>query len=357
MKYALFVALLVAGSVCAQDAVYHQNPAWSQKLAGKVNTLAQAGGYILIGDDEGAYALDYGGGKKWFGITNDPVTSVKAVGDDVVVATTGSSIIRYFPNRSAEWERLIPGYVGYDAAMDADRRGVLAGSMDGYVYMFDENGTYAWKHLVGSYVIYAKLLSDRVVAVSDRQVYILDTDGKVRRSLDITGYIRSATISGGDIIVGMSDGTVTAYTPDGNQSWAYNVTGYITDIDGSQNITVGSRDMHLTRLAADGSLIWRINTTSAVVAVKSSGQSILASTADNRVSVYSRDGKLRRYYDTDGKASALAIDGENMSWGTSTGLVYHAQLVERDSISSLNVSIAVLFIMLAAIIVVSRSWR
>jgi WD40 repeat protein len=355
--FVLFLAALLAGMASGESRIYRQNPVWAQEIPGKISTLKASGELILVGAENGVYLMDLGKSTRWSYPTTGQVTSARFLDRGrILVSSADGSMLMLHSNGSLIWERYIPGYVGSDDAIDTDGKSILCGSMDGFVYMMDYEGAYRWKHLVGSYVTNVRLLGDRAVAISDRQVYILDLDGKVRRNLDVSGYVRSAYVGGDRVIVGMSDGIVYAYNVNGSLAWSHKVGEYISAVDGSDNVTVGSREMHLFYLTRDGALLWSANMSAPVLSAEPSDGGILVSTADNKLHVYGTGGILKWYYDTDGRVSAMAADGENVLSGTTTGWVYYAKLSKKDPSTPLLVP-AIVIIVAAAIVLMYRSWR
>jgi hypothetical protein len=351
----LLLALMLAGYVSSAN-IYREDVQWTYYMPGRVNAIEVMNDSALVGAENGAYLLDWGGKVLWFHPTGAAVTAVKS-SDGVFVASDDGALDRLRPDGSLVWQRHLPGYIGYADALDSDGRGTLCGSMDGFVYMLDGNGTYLWKHLVGSYVTAVKMLNDTVVAVSDRQVYFLDMEGRVRRNLDITGYIRGAVVSDKTVVVGMDDGTVDAYNLSGGLIWSRETGGYISAMEGGENVTVGTRERNLFHYLSDGSLLWELNLTSGVNALAVSGDSIVAGTLDNQVTVYSGGGLPKRYYETDGRPSVVAVIEPHLVAGTTTGRIYYARLPMRDASASLIIPAAVVLIIGAALFLMLRSWR
>jgi len=214
-----------------------------------------------------------------------------------------------------------------------------------------------WKHLVGSFVTGAYLLADRVVAVSDRQVYVLDVDGTVRLNLDISGYIRQAMVSEDLIVVGTDGGYLKAYGTNGEKRWEEKLGEYISVVDGNGNVTVGTREQHLFSYGENGKLRWKLNMTDGVVALKSTDDMVVVGTKDNKVFIYSSDGSLRWFYPTEGRASAIAVDNGNVLSGTTDGWIYYSKLPRRDMLGSFVIAVAVVVVVTAALTMVSRSWK
>ncbi|MFH1055374.1 MAG: PQQ-binding-like beta-propeller repeat protein [Candidatus Altiarchaeota archaeon] len=352
----VLIALICIETVSATS-VYKQTPLWSQHVPGKVNSIKTLNNTILVGAENGVYSIDYNKRQLWFHPTGGSVTAIKVWNNTIAASSDGALVLLDTSTGRMLWERRIPGYVGYDSAIDANKDGILCGSMDGFVYMLDVNGTFKWKHLIGSYVTNVRLFDDMEVAVSDRQVYILDNEGKVRRNLDISGYIGASAITRDRIVVGMDEGGVYAYSPNGNVMWERNMSEYISAIDADVNVTVGTREKQLMRFTPDGELLWRVNTTESVIAIESRGDYVLASTRDNRVTMYGSGGTIRWYYETDGKASALSMNDRDVASGTTTGGVYYSKLPKRDVMASFMISAAIMLIAGAAIMVVYRTWK
>jgi len=352
----LLIACFFIASVSGES-VYRQDPIWGYRLGGKVNSLAPLGNAILIGSESGLYLLDYNKALEWYHPTDEPVTSVSAHKDRIIASSSDGMLLLLDKTGKLVWDRRIPGYVGYDKALAADDGGILCGSMDGFVYMLDWKGTYLWKHLVGSYVTNVGIIRDNIIVVSDRQVYLLDPDGKVKRNLDIKGYIRSSAIGGDMVVVGMDDGVVRAYDLNGTALWANNLSENIGPMDMDGNITVGTKERHLTMLGSDGKLYWKLNVSDSVIAVASSPEFVLVGTMDNKVHLYSIGGALRWYYGTEGRPNTLSIRDRDAVSGTNAGRIYYSRIPKKDAITSLMLSAAVIVILAAMLALISKSWR
>jgi outer membrane protein assembly factor BamB len=229
--------------------------------------------------------------------------------------------------------------------------------MDGFIYLFDRQGVFKWKRLIGSYVTNVRILPDRVVAVSDRQVYTLDLDGTVRRNLNISGFIHSSTITDDYIVTGMDDGVVYAHNLSGDLMWNHRVGSQVGSMVGAENITIGSADGQLIHFSGEGDVIFKRNLTDSIVSVESIGDYILAGTRDNKVHLYNSMGGLRWYYGTEGRPIVLSIQDRNILSGTTTGRVYYSKLPRRDVMLSFMLSAAIILLVGAAILVVSKSWK
>ncbi|MFH0863281.1 MAG: WD40 repeat domain-containing protein [Candidatus Altiarchaeota archaeon] len=358
-KSALLIsAICLLSGVSADNQVYKQAPMWAHHVPGKVSTLNALNDTTLIGGENGLYKVDYAKITAWFVETSGSVTAVKPLDDGRIIGASSDGSMKLVDAAgNVIWDRTVPGYVGYGNALDADDGGIICGSMDGYVYMLDLNGTYRWKHLVGSYVTYTRLLADRAIAVSDRQAYILDRDGKVRLNLNIVGYIRYAEVTEEEIIIGMSDGTLEVYDIDGSRMWGYKTGQNITAVDGDSNITVGTRERHVYHLSKDGTLLWELNMSDAVAAVRGDEGRILIGTQDGKSSLYTDQGGLKWFYETDGRPTALDMRGQHVISGTTTGWTYYSKLPTKDPATSFIVSVAVMAIVGASLLMVSRSWR
>jgi hypothetical protein len=357
MKALLILATVLALGLTVQaDGFYRQEPIWSYSLNGKANSVTALNESILVGAESGVYALDYDKGLLWFDGTQAAVTAVSSRGNIVAAESDGTVLLL---NRSGGiiWERQIPGYVGYDEAIDIWEGDIVCGSMDGFIYSFDNGGTFKWKHLIGSYVTNVKIVNDTIVAGSDRQVYLLDLDGRVRRNLGLSGFIRSFGVTDNVIAVGMDDGRLYGYDLRGNLRFSSDVGENIDAMDASGGIVLGTKEGHLMLFREDGRMLWKTNVTSGVIAVKSDGENILASTMGGKVELYDMDGLERWYYEPNGKATALSINGKNIVSGTSVGKVYYSRLIKRDSASSFMISVAVVLVIGAAILVVGKSWK
>jgi hypothetical protein len=155
----------------------------------------------------------------------------------------------------------------------------------------------------------------------------------------------------------MSDGSLDVYDIDGRLRWRYKTGENITAVDGGGNITAGTREKHVYHISEDGKLLWSLNMSDAVVAVKGDEGRIMIGTQDGKSSLYTDQGGLRWFYDTDGRPAAFDLNGLNVVSGTTTGWVYYSKLPVKDAATSLMVSVAVMLIVGASLLMVSRSWR
>ncbi len=352
---AVAVALFLACFVQADD-LLGEEPVWSRDVPGGVASVDLEGEWILVGGENGVYSISQDGVTGWFHPTGAAVTSLRRHGGVLASASDGS-LMMLDQSGNLLWERQLPGYVGYDAALDASEDGILAGSMDGFVYMLNDDGTFRWKHLVGSYVTNVRLLNDSAVAVSDRQVYILDLEGRVRRNLDIIGYIRAADVYEDMIAVGMDDGEVRGYGLNGELYWRVNTSSHVSAITATGNMTVGLRDGRIIRLGRDGALLWSRNASAGVAAIEDSGDVLVVSTLDNALTAYTPAGTPVMTFRADGRTYALAGDGRRLVAGTTGGTVSYYRLPARDRGSSFVTAAAVVVVLGAALMLIVRGWR
>jgi len=353
--FVVAVALFLACFAQADD-LLGEEPVWSHKVPGKVVSVDVQGELILVGGENGVYSLDNNGILVGFYPTNAAVTSLRRY-DGILAAASDGSLTKLDLSGNLLWERQLPGYIGYDDAVDSSEKGILCGSMDGFIYMLSDDGTFRWKHLVGSYVTNVRLLNDTAVAVSDRQVYILDLEGRVRRNLNIIGYIRSADVSDDTIVVGMDDGDVRAYGLNGELYWRMNTSSHVSAITARGNVTVGTRDGRVIRLGRDGTLLWSRNATAGVAAIEDSDGALVVATLDNAVTAYTSSGTPQMTFKADGRMYALASDGQRLIAGTTTGAVNYYKLPQSDRGSSFITSAAVVVVLGGALILIVRGWR
>jgi len=352
----VLAAVILLAATAQADGFYRQDPFWTYNLKGKVNSLLTQNDSVLVGSESGIYSIDYDKNLRWFYSTSSAVTALEGH-NSIIAAESDGTILLVNSSGGVIWERQVPGYVGYDQAIDIFGEEVVCGSMDGFIYAFDTLGAFKWKHLIGSYVTNVKIVNDTIIAVSDQQVYLMDLDGRVRRNLGLSGFVHSSAIMDNMITVAMDDGHIYSFDIQGKPMWTSEVGEYVDAMDAHSGIVVGTKEGHLMLLREDGKMLWKMNLTSDVIAVKTDGENILASTADGKVELYNIAGSMRWYYEPEGKATTLAINGRNMMAATSTGKVYYSRLIKRDSTSSFMISTAVVALIGAAILMVWKSWR
>ena len=214
-----------------------------------------------------------------------------------------------------------------------------------------------WKRLIGSYVTDVRLLSDRIVAISDRHVYLMDLDGTVRMSLNISGRIRESAILDDRIIVGMDDDKVYCYNLSGRIMWDMSTAGRITDISAKKQITIGTERGRAIRIGLDGTQISVLNASSVISQVLEPDAGIIIATLDDRISIYNKEGMLKRFYEVEGRTTVLTSAGYDIFSATSSGQVYFTRVpVSEGSTSSFILGFSA-FILIASCYMVINTWR
>ncbi|MBU0761707.1 MAG: PQQ-binding-like beta-propeller repeat protein [Candidatus Altiarchaeota archaeon] len=347
--------LLLTGNAFATS-IQHQPPLWGYQLEGRVNTLVCSNNSLFVGDDRGIHNIGYSRNILWEYTTYSTVTSVDEQDNEVIVASSDGIIRSFGKNGQLLWERTVPGYVGLPKALKLDKDMILAGSMDGFVYLFDRKGTYRWKRQIGSYVTEIDLVGETIVAISDRQVYFLDLEGKVKRNLDIKGYIRKASVVQDKVAIALEDNKLYLYDLKGNILWDKDIVHDITSLDGKNDLILGTAGGIIYNLALNGSVNWMDNTTYPVLAVKDGGGYVIASTLEGKTILYSGLGKVRSYYSTEGRVLLFDACDNNIVAGTSKGRVFFSKIPKKDPMSTTLAIGGVFIVSLLAVYMVYRSW-
>ena len=354
MKKAIFLLLIFSGQALAQGMMIE--PHWTYVAGDKVNTIEPAEDGIYVGSDRGIKSIGYSKNFRWSYETFGEVNAI-SVGENILIGTSKGELKMLDKGGKILWEREMPGYIGYGGATDMNEAGIIAGSMDGYVYMFNTTSDYLWKRLIGSYVRNVRLLRDRIVAVSDRHVYFLDYDGTVRMSVNIPGRIRDCSILDDMIVIGMDDDIVYGYNLTGSLLWSFSAGERITGISVWEDIVVGTDRGRVMVADMGGRVKTVINASSTVSHVHDCRAGIVVATLDDRIGVYSRDGILRRYHYVEGRTTKVASRGDEIVSSTSMGNVYFMRVPVSDGLTSALVLAFAAFILVASSYIVARTWR
>jgi hypothetical protein len=356
MKGCLLIALVIltASGVSGQDSL-SQPPLWSYQLEGRINSLTLDNSTILVGYDGGVQSLSYSKRVNWIYKTSAAVTAIKA-NETILVATSDGYVRMLDRGGRLLWERQVPGYIGYDSAADFGHDMIVCGSMDGFTYMFDKDGVYKWKRLIGSYVKAVHILNDTILAVSDRQIYLLDFDGRVKRNYNIRGIIRAYDLSGDKSTVALDDEYLYQYNKTGGIVWNYNLNEQANNIDTGYNLTVGTRDGKVLKFTKYGRVAWSKNVSDSILAFKADKDYVLVGTLDGKVILLSPDGSVRWYYDVVGRPAAIETYDTNIVSGTTTGRIYYTKMPKKDLKTSFEISAVVVGIVCLALVMVWRNW-
>ena len=351
----ILIMIIASSSVCPQN-IPIQQPEWILKNGNPVHSMILTETNIIFGDEYGIESLGYIRNRVWRYPTDSPVTALKNH-KGIYASTSDGSIIKLNDSGKLIWSRDIPGYIGYGNALDADEYRLLTGSMDGFIYMFDTNKTFQWKRLIGSYVTNVKILEDRLIAISDRQVYIVDFDGRVRRNLNISGYIRRAAIMKDRIIVGMDDLNLIGYDLNGSVIFNNNIGSPITAIKADENILIGTQDGEIILFSKEGKQSWRYEMNQSIVDVKNTETGIFASTKDEKIIQFTLGGSPKWMFKTEGRANIIKAYDLNVVSATNLGGIYFVKTSRKESIFSLGMIISIILILSAAIFMAAKALR
>jgi hypothetical protein len=358
VKTAYIIILTLAFSGFASSSnLLEKDPLWTSTPGGRINSITALNNTLLVASDTGLHSLDYNKVYRWRYPTKSPVTAVHLSGNRIIASTQDGQIILMDLDGRIIWERTIPGYVGFDQAIDSNEDMIILGAMDGFVYALHWDGFYNWKRLVGTYVQDVRAYDDRIISVSDRQVYLLDTNSTVRMNLNIIGFIRSSAIGSETISIGLDDGALYNYCKDGYLNYRLNLAQYISSIDEGQDLIIGTREGTLIRIDDTGGIIWSANLSAAAVEVKTDGENILASTVDGRVTLFDSDGNVRWHLTTDDRPEKITLFGRNIAAATGEGRIILLRITERNVTDSIMMGAALIVIIISALLVVKSSWK
>jgi outer membrane protein assembly factor BamB/thermostable 8-oxoguanine DNA glycosylase len=179
---------------------------------------------------------------------------------------------------------------------------IIAGSGDGKVYFFNQEGKLLWSYDTGdnSIVFFAVSISRDGTYVAagsgDGKVYFFNQEGKLLWSYD-TGFVRCVSVSrdGSHVAAGSYDGKVYFFNREGKLLWSYDtagskVNGFSVSQDGSC-VAAGIFD-EVCLFNQEGKLLWSYKEDgSANISVSFDGSYIAASSGD-KVYFFNRVGKL-----------------------------------------------------------------
>jgi len=279
------------------------------------------------------------------GLTNDmtyyyQVSAVNSVGEGPLSTETSAtpySVTWPMFRQNAQHTGLSP----YDAAANAGRLlwsfttdswmdsspaigpdgTVYVGSMDGYLYAINGDGTLRWKFGTSGGIHSSPAIGENgIVYVGSRNgyLYAVNPDGSYHWSFYTSDWVDSSPTIGpdGTIYVGSEDRNLYAINSDGSLRWKHNFGWWVDSspaIADDGTIYVGCEDGNLYAIDAGGTVLWEFTTGGSVQsspAIADDGTIYVGSTDHNLYAIYP-NGLLRWIYSTGyGITSSPAIGSD-----------------------------------------------
>ncbi|MFH0860390.1 MAG: PQQ-binding-like beta-propeller repeat protein [Candidatus Altiarchaeota archaeon] len=350
----ILIALLLSGAATGSR-LY---PKSQYRIGEDARTLSSLDEDYLVGGLETIYHFR----KPLTYLTNyspsDNVSASYLTGDSIVVALSSGTLRLYDRNFSLRWTVSLPSYVGYEQALYSDGSRILVGDMQGNILLMNEDGSLDWTYKTDAYVINVKIVGDRVLAVSDKAVYVLSGDGALLERLPFESYIIGSEISPEGIIISTGDEHLHRISLSGMTVSSLNVQDPAVAIISSGNRTyVGTRDGMILAMEIGGNVSWERAVNGSVISFAISDEGVIASTLNNKVYVLSRHGVLRREYETSSRITKIIVNGGQMILVSADGIIYLADIpVKRRLDNLLTVGILALSL-LASSYILARFWK
>ena len=217
------------------------------------------------------YAVDSNGKKKWQVDTGGLLLRSPTVGRDGTIHIGAKGVVYAFtPAGKGKWEfkfETRQTYAQTTPAIGSDGTVYMAADrgMDSVIYAINPNGFKKWEYhskgVVQSSIAIA--VDGTLYAGTDSRVgkggrvYALNSDGTKKWVYKTSEGVSAAPVIGSDgsLYMGLSNGSVIALTPDGNDLWRFEANGFIGHplaIDGKGTLfVVGFRGKTLYALSTD----------------------------------------------------------------------------------------------------------
>jgi parallel beta-helix repeat protein len=198
---------------------------------------------------------------------------------------------------------------------------VYVGSMDGYLYAINGDGTLRWKFGTSGGIHSSPAISANgivYVGSRDSNLYAVNPDGSYRWSFYTSDWVDSSPTIGpdGTIYVGSEDRNLYAINSDGSLRWKLNFGWWVDSspaIADDGTIYVGCEDGNLYAIDAGGTVLWEFTTGGSVQsspAIADDGTIYVGSTDHNLYAIYP-NGSLRWSHTTGyGITSSPAIGSD-----------------------------------------------
>jgi len=356
-RWLVLSLLLFLASASSVDTAYMHSPTWSYRTEGGVSSVKYDNGKVLIASgDYTLYAVNLAGSLEWRFPMGDEITSICPLSRNITVASMDGLIYMISEKGNTLWSRELPSYVGYDKAVSAGRGILSVGTADGMVYVLDNGGDLIGRYNTGEYVLATEVLDEGIIAISDRQIFLLMDNGSLVKTFELDRYIRTAATTDKYVAVGFTDGTIVLYDTTGMLLWTYDTKDQVGTISLSdEHVSAGTKGKKLLMFDVNGTLMWAQNMTDSVAATDVSEPYLAVSTLDNNVYLYNTDGMLKWGYSTNGRALNLVIDGGYLLSGTNTGLTYLSEIPSKSEMEVVFVSLTVAVIVLLGLLLLVRS--
>jgi hypothetical protein len=176
-------------------------------------SMSSGGDYIVAGDETSMYLLDKTGKVIWkrglFNI-NDVATSPDG---SRIVAGTSDGFVRAYNNEGNELWTFKADFAVQGVGVSRDGSRVAAGTSDGQVYYLDQGGNLVWQFDTGRFVHDVEVLGDMVAVATERNRLFYLKYGSQQRSeyLPEDPLALGASSDGGFLAIGLTDGRVYSY--------------------------------------------------------------------------------------------------------------------------------------------------
>ena len=356
MRLFFYLFLALSTAAVSVDVAYQHSPLWSYKIGGKVNSMEYNKDKIFVGSDDNIlYAISKNGYLSWKYPADNVITGLHA-GDDIVFSSMDGLIYMVDYNGTTKWSRRLPSYVGYDKAIHSRNGIVSVGLVNGVIYVLDKYGAEIGEYNTGGYVLETRVLEDRIIAVSDRQVFSLDLNGTLVGTFNLNKFVRTASVTDDYVVVGLNDGEVYCYDVSGTLFWAYKTDDQIGTVHADKNlVSAGTKNKRLFLFNVNSSLMWQRDTSDSIAATFISEPYVAVSTLDNKVYLYYTDGRLKWIYPTEGRVLNLLISDKYLISGTNGGWVDLSELPQKSKDEVMFVAASVAVLLLFAFLISVRS--
>jgi len=192
-KFLTIVLVLLLSSIASAA-----KPAesWNHTIPDRVNVIAMLNDTVYVCSEDGLiYAYGKNGRMLWSYQTGGAVKALHASEYGILAGSVDGFLYLLDNNGILVWMKRVPSYIGYKDAVDSSNETVVAGSIDGSVYTFDANGVFQWHFKTDSYVLSTRIVDGKIIVVSDKKIYFLNDSGESVYNYDTGSYITSEYIS------------------------------------------------------------------------------------------------------------------------------------------------------------------
>lgn len=264
---------------------------WKYETQGRIYDITYASlnqdKALLVGSDDGVlYCLNQDGEEIWKFLSQKDLKGVSqgirgvfALNKSIFTASVDKSLYKLNIHGMPEWNFRHEDWVLYTSAgsfCDSSIVQVFAGTEDGFVLAFDNDGCLVWKNKLKERIRALAFCPGThgeaflVAGCDDNKVYIIDQQGKTRNCFATPHYVLVVKVYDIDedgkfeILTGNENGHLHVYDFDGRLLWRFVTESWVAALDISKNIesgeteiAVGSQDNHVYVLNKYGALLWQ----------------------------------------------------------------------------------------------------